>query len=89
MQRLTFALMFHRAPKSREDPTPQAMAQSIRIATVIAPDADGFSHGTVMWKMDSGTGIFAGVTGAITSNFLVNLATDELFDYHFYLLYLP
>lgn len=148
MQKLTFALRFHRAPKSDKDHTPQATAQSVQITTLIetqgvaakiepvpgqgavmtntavlshdgqlffewgtinfggdantlsfssigagtllgAPDADGFSHGTVMWKIDSGTGTFAGATGAITSNFLINLDTDELIDYHFYIVYLP
>ncbi|HYP41512.1 MAG TPA: hypothetical protein VEX13_14225 [Chloroflexia bacterium] len=150
MQKLTFALMFHRAPKSNKDPTPQATAQSVQITTLLepqgvaakiesfpgetavmtntaalsnnnqgplffewgtinfggdantltfssigagtllgAPDADGFSHGTVMWKIDRGTGVFAGATGAITSNFLINLDTDELIDYHFYIIYLP
>ena len=150
MQKLAYTLMFHRAPKSPEDPPPQAVAQSIQITTEICPDiinatfhtipgeaaiminqatvdpdglrftetgtikfggddntlnfgsigqgtlltttpdADGFIQGTVMWKIngDASTGIFAGATGAITSNFLINLETDELFDYHFYLLYL-
>ena len=149
MRKQTFALMFHRAPKSSDDPGPQAMAPGIKITTEIfpdainaafdplggdsiavmtnqatvdpdglhftecgtikfggdtntlsfgsigtgtllgVPDADGFSQGIVMWKVNSGTGIFQGATGAITSNFLINLDTDELIDYHFYLLYLP
>ncbi|MGA7730849.1 MAG: hypothetical protein WCD37_06210 [Chloroflexia bacterium] len=148
MQKLTYALMFQRAPKSTEDPAPQAIAQSVQITTVIGPDgvtatfdavagqaavmtneatvnhdgqlffewgtinfggdanslsfssigagtllgppdADGFSHGTVMWKVNSGTGAFAGATGAITSNFLVNLDTDALIDYQVHMLYLP
>ncbi|HEX8600740.1 MAG TPA: hypothetical protein VF952_19760 [Chloroflexia bacterium] len=53
------------------------------------PDAEGFSQGTVMWRVDSGTGTFEAATGAITSNFLVNLDTDELIDYQFHLIYLP
>ncbi|HEX9990590.1 MAG TPA: hypothetical protein VGE45_19195 [Chloroflexia bacterium] len=148
MQPLTFALRFHRPPKSDKDPTPQATAQGVQITTLIepqgvaakieplpgetavmtntavlshdgqlffewgtinfggdantlsfssigagtllgTPDDEGFSHGTVMWKLDSGTGAFAGATGAITSNFLINLETDELIDYHFYIVYLP
>lgn len=150
MKPLTFALRFHRPPKSDKDPTPQATAQSVQITTLIEPqgvaakiepvpgqtavmtntaalsnnnqgplffewgtinfggdantlsfssigvgtllgalDGEGFSHGTVMWKIDSGTGAFAGATGAITSNFLINLDTDELIDYHFYIIYLP
>ncbi|MDQ6779317.1 MAG: hypothetical protein M3071_24525 [Actinomycetota bacterium] len=45
-----------------------------------APDSDGFSHGVVAWAIESGTGAFAGASGAISSNFLVNLDTEELID---------
>lgn len=155
MEPLTFALRFHTpptptTPKSDQDPTPQAIAQSVQITTLIEPqgvvakiepvegqvavmtngfvqnnsdgkgplffewgtinfggdtntltfssigagtllgepDAAGFTHGTVMWKIDSGTGVFEGAIGAITSNFLINLKTGELIDYHFYIVYL-
>lgn len=47
-----------------------------------APDSDGLSHGVVAWAVKSGTGIFAGAGGAISSNFLVDLRTDELIDTH-------
>jgi hypothetical protein len=47
-----------------------------------APDSDGFSHGVVAWAIESGTGAFAGASGAISSNFLVNLDTEELIDTH-------
>ncbi len=53
------------------------------------PAADGFSHGVVMWKIDSGTGALAGAAGAITSNFLINLETDELVDSHLGVVRLP
>lgn len=63
---------------------------SIGAGTLLGPpNADGFSHGVVMWKVDSGTGAFAGATGAITSNFLVNLDTEELIDNQLHLIYLP
>jgi hypothetical protein len=51
--------------------------------------ADGFSPGVVMWAIDSGTGALAGVTGAITSNFLVNLQREELIDNHLGVVRLP
>jgi hypothetical protein len=46
-------------------------------------------QGTVMWEITGGSGFFAGATGAIVSNFLVNPATGELIDNHVYLVYLP
>jgi hypothetical protein len=48
-----------------------------------------YKAGTVMWKVDSGEGFFAGATGAITSNFLVDLKTEELIDNHLGVIYLP
>ena len=45
-------------------------------------DGDGFSHGTVMYEVTGGTGMFEQAQGFITSNFLVNLTTNELFDTH-------
>lgn len=63
---------------------------SIGAGTLLGPaNADGFSHGVVMWKVDSGTGAFAGATGAITTNFLVNIVTQELIDNQLHLIYLP
>src|ERR1019366_2153207 len=53
------------------------------------PGADGLSHGVVVWKIDSGTGALAGAAGAITSNFLINLETDELVDSHLGVVRLP
>lgn len=53
------------------------------------PYGDGFSQGTVMYSVDGGTGAFEGAQGAITSNFLVNLETDELIDTHLGVLRLP
>ena len=46
------------------------------------PDGDGFSHGTVMYEVTGGTGMFENAQGFITSNFLVNLTTNELLDTH-------
>jgi hypothetical protein len=54
------------------------------------PDpASPMQQGTVMWKITGGSGFFAGATGAIVSNFLVDPATGELTDNHVYLVYLP
>lgn len=52
-------------------------------------DEEGFRHGTVAYQVDSGTGALAGATGIITSNFLVNLDTNELVDTHLAILRLP
>ncbi len=54
-----------------------------------APDSDGFSHGVVAWEIESGTGALAGASGAITSNFLVNVGSGELLDNHLGLIRLP
>ncbi len=63
---------------------------SIGTGTLLGPPAaDGFSAGTVMWRVLSGTGALAGAEGAITSNFLVDLGTDELYDNHLAVLQLP
>ena len=48
----------------------------------------GLNHGTVMWKVDEGTGQFAGATGLITSNFFVTESL-EVTDHHFGVLLLP
>ena len=63
---------------------------SIGTGTLLDPiRASGLTHGVVNWKIDSGTGAFAGATGAISSNFLVDLASDELHDTHLALVWLP
>ena len=53
-----------------------------------------FTAGTVMWGVESGEGFFAGATGAITSNFLIDLTQPHgqdgvLIAYHFGVVYLP
>jgi hypothetical protein len=45
--------------------------------------------GTVTWRIDSGTGLFSGATGAVTSNFIANSQTGQLTAYHFGVVYLP
>lgn len=50
---------------------------------------DAYTSGTVMWRIDEGTGFFAEATGAITSNFLVNKSTNELTAYQFGVIHLP
>lgn len=47
-----------------------------------------FSLGTVMWRVTGGTGFFAGATGAITSNFLIDLESKELIDNQLHIIYL-
>lgn len=42
--------------------------------------------GTVMWKIESGEGQFAGATGNITSNFFM-AADGTVTDYHFGVIY--
>jgi hypothetical protein len=46
----------------------------------------GVQHGTVMWRVDGGTGQFDGAQGLITSNFTVG-AKGEVVDHHFGLLW--
>ena len=66
---------------------------TLRFSTVgsgyLAPSADpSRKHGVVMWRVDDGSGQFAGATGLITSNFFVD---DQLgvVDHHFGVLLLP
>lgn len=54
-----------------------------------SPDEDGFTHGVVSWRIEEGTGGLAGASGAIVSNFLVNLKTGELIDAHLGVVHLP
>jgi hypothetical protein len=42
----------------------------------------------VMWRIDEGTGQFAGASGLITSNFLVDAGLGVV-DHHFGVLLLP
>jgi hypothetical protein len=51
-----------------------------------APSADGFSHGAVLWQVESGWGALAGATEAIASNFLVAPETEELIDCQYHVL---
>jgi hypothetical protein len=63
---------------------------SVGAGTILGPPGDdGFSHGVVLWRITGGKGAFAGAAGAISSNFLVNLDTEELIDYQFHVLELP
>lgn len=48
-----------------------------------------YTSGTVMWRIDEGAGFFAGATGAITSNFLIDKSTNELTAYQFGVVQLP
>jgi hypothetical protein len=52
-----------------------------------------YTAGTVMWGIDSGDGFFAGATGAITANFLIDISKPgvpgELISYQFGVVYLP
>lgn len=72
-----------------------ASASSLSFSSVGAgtlpgpPDPDGFSQGTVVYAVDGGTGELDGARGAITSNFLVDLKTEELVDTHLGVVRLP
>ncbi|MDQ3549769.1 MAG: hypothetical protein M3439_13225 [Chloroflexota bacterium] len=52
-----------------------------------ASPASGVSHGSVMWRIDHGTGQFAGATGTITSNFTLS-EQGEVTDCHFGVIWL-
>ena len=65
----------------------------VRFSTVgsgyLAPSADSTrKQGTVMWKIEEGTGQFAGASGLITSNFFVDEALGVV-DHHFGVVLLP
>jgi len=55
---------------------------SVGPGTLGPAEADGFSHGSIVYRVESGTGALAGATGLIDSNFLVDLKTNELVDTH-------
>jgi hypothetical protein len=56
---------------------------------VLGPSPEkGLTHGSVIWKVDSGDGKFAGATGLITSNFVFNEAM-EVTDTHLGIIFLP
>lgn len=48
---------------------------------------DGTAHGVISWRVDRGTGQFAGATGIITSNFTFS-AQGEVTDYQFGVIWL-
>ena len=50
------------------------------------PDPD-LTHGGICWKIDSGTGIFDGATGIITSNFTVS-GSGAVVDSHWGVIFL-
>jgi hypothetical protein len=52
------------------------------------PDGEPCTPGSVVWRIEGGTGIFDGVSGTITSNFVVDLDTHELIDNQVYVLFL-
>jgi hypothetical protein len=55
---------------------------SVGAGTLGAADVDGFSHGSIVYRVESGTGALRGATGLIDSNFLIDLKTNELVDTH-------
>ncbi|MEA2372601.1 MAG: hypothetical protein QOH12_2995 [Solirubrobacteraceae bacterium] len=55
---------------------------SVGAGTLGEADVDGFCQGSIVYRVESGTGALAGATGLIDSNFLVNLKTNELVDMH-------
>jgi hypothetical protein len=61
--------------------------ETVGRGTVGPSRAEGWQHGAVIWKVTSGDGMFAGCTGLVTSNFIVNQAGDVI-DNHVARLYL-
>jgi hypothetical protein len=66
---------------------------SVRFSTVGSGYLDssaqpGIKHGSVIWRIEDGSGQFAGATGLITSNFFVTESL-EVTDHHFGVLLLP
>ena len=56
---------------------------SIRFSTLgagyLGPSSEeGVLHGSVIWRIEEGTGRFADATGLITSNFLMNAESGEV-----------
>jgi hypothetical protein len=51
-----------------------------------SPD-EALQHGSVMWRVESGEGQFAGASGLITSNFTLS-AVGDVIDNHFGLIFL-
>ncbi len=69
-----------------------ANGHSLKFSTVgegyLAGSADpNLKHGTVTWRLDSGSGQFAGATGLITSNFTIG-PSGEVTDNHFGVIFL-
>jgi hypothetical protein len=62
---------------------------SIGAGTLLPAGPDGFSHGTIAYGIESGSGAFEGAQGIIDSNFLINLETNELLDTHLGIIRLP
>lgn len=66
---------------------------AIRFDTIgsgsFAPAAEpGVQHGTIMWRIEGGTGTFEGASGLITSNFIIE-ADGSVTDYHFGVIFTP
>lgn len=60
---------------------------SLNFSTLLQGHLDSkTATGTVMWKIDSGEGQFAGATGNITSNFFLT-PDGAVTDYHFGVIY--
>jgi hypothetical protein len=50
---------------------------------------EGRLQGSVIWRIEEGEGRFAGATGLITSNFLMNAETGEVAEKQVISLFLP
>jgi hypothetical protein len=66
---------------------------SLRFSTVgqgfLGKSVDSaLQHGSVIWRVESGEGQFAGASGLITSNFTLS-GTGEVVDNHFGLIFMP
>jgi hypothetical protein len=50
---------------------------------------EGVLQGSVIWRVEEGTGRFAGATGLITSNFLMNAESGEVAEKQVIALFIP
>ncbi len=50
---------------------------------------EGLLQGSVIWRVEEGTGRFAGATGLITSNFLMKAESGEVAEKQVITLFLP
>lgn len=84
------SLFFEWGTLSFGDPAGSSLEFSgLGVGSLLAAAPDGFSPGSIAYRVESGSGALEGASGIIDSNFLVNLRTNELFDTHLGIIRLP